>query len=365
MKIGILTHYNVYNQGARLQMSAMRYWLESQGHQVVILTYEKNFDFMQEEKHKNSGSILAFPYYIRHYLLEKGLGLTLFNTRKVMAMKRSQKQYTFAPHNESGCDAIIIGSDEVYSIDVGINKMMYGHDLGGVPAIAYAPSFGIATMQTLEQFGCTEIVRSGLESMKCLSARDTHTQSMVQTLTGREVPLVCDPVLLYSGSYNSDPKPIGKPYMVVYSYDRNMIDPDEIAAIRTYAGAHGLITVSLGTYHSWCDRNVVCTAEDWYGYFKDAACVITDTFHGSVVAMKNHCNVAVFIRESINAFKLRSLLAQTGLEERRLQAITAEDLERVLSQDIDYHAVDRRIAGMTQTSEAYLRNALERVYAEH
>ena len=364
MKIGILTHYDVYNQGARLQMSAMRYWLQQQGHQVVILTYEKNFDFLQEEKQKNSGSFRAFPYYIRNYLLKKGLGLTLFNTRKVMAMKRSQEQYTFAPYNASCCDAIIIGSDEVYSIDVGINKMMYGHDLGGVPAIAYAPSFGIATLEKLEQYGVTEIIRSGLEKMNYLSARDVHTQNMVQSLTGREVPLVCDPVLLYSGSYNSHPKPISRPYLAVYSYDRNMIDPGEIAAIRAYAKKHGLITVSLGTYHSWCDKNIVCTAEDWYGYFQNAACVITDTFHGSVAAMKNHCNVAVFIRESINAFKLRSLLAETGLEHRRLPAITEENLEQVLSEEIDYHNVDQRISEMTKTSEAYLRKALENLYAE-
>lgn len=364
MKIGILTHYDVYNQGARLQMSAMRYWLQQQGHQVVILTYEKNFDFLQEEKLKNSGSFLAFPYYIRHYLLEKGLGLTWFNTRKVLAMKKSQQQYTFAPHNSSGCDAILIGSDEVYSIDVGINKMMYGHDLGGVPAIAYAPSFGIATLEKLEQYGVTEIVRSGLKKMHSLSARDVHTQNMVQTLTGREVPLVCDPVLLYSGSYNSHPKPIGKPYLAVYSYDRNLIDPDEIRAIRGYAKKHGLITVSLGTYHSWCDQNIVCTAEDWYGYFKDAACVVTDTFHGSVVAMKNHCDLAVFIRESINAFKLRSLLAETGLEHRRLLSVTEENLEQILSQPVDYGAVDRRISQMTEASEAYLRNALENLYAK-
>lgn len=342
----------------------MRYWLQQQGHQVVILTYEKNFDFRVGAKERNSGSFRAFPYYIRNYLLKKGLGLTLFNTRKVMAMKKSQEQYTFAPHNASGCDAIIIGSDEVYSIDVGINKMMYGHDLGGVPAIAYAPSFGIATMEKLEQYGVTEIIRSGLEKMNYLSARDVHTRNMVQTLTGREVPLVCDPVLLYGGSYNSHPKPIGKPYLAVYSYDRNMVDPAEIAAIRSYAKKHGLITVSLGTYHSWCDKNIVCTAEDWYGYFKDAACVVTDTFHGSVVAMKNHCNLAVFIRESINAFKLRSLLAETGLEHRRLPAITEENLEQVFSEKIDYHAVDRRIGEMTAASEAYLKNALEKLYAE-
>ena len=92
--------------------------------------------------------------------------------------------------------------------------------------------------------------------------------------------------------------------------------------------------------------------------------MVTDTFHGSVVAMKNHCNLAVFIRESINAFKLRSLLAETGLEHRRLLSVTEENLEQILSQPVDYGAVDRRISQMTEASEAYLRNALENLYAK-
>lgn len=365
MKIGILTHYNVYNQGALLQMTAMHHWLKSHGHEPVILTYEKNFDFLAGEKEKNSASLRAIPYYLRHYLLKKGLGLTWFNTRKVLAMKNARKQFTYAPYNESGCDAIIIGSDEVFSIDVGCNRMMYGHDLGGVPAVAYAPAFGRTTVETLDQFGCAELVRTGLSGMRFLSARDLHTQDMIRTLTGREVPLVCDPVLLYSGEYNTVYTPIGRPYLAVYAYDSHMTDPAEIAAIRAYAKSHGLITVSLGTYHKWCDKNVVCSAEGWYGYFKDAACVITDTFHGSVVAMKNHCNVAVFIRESINAFKLRSLLAETGTEDRRLEAITADNLEQILSRPIDYTAVDARIAKMAARSEAYLKNALETLHEEY
>ena len=103
----------------------------------------------------------------------------------VLAMKQARKQFTYAPHNESGCDAIVIGSDEVYSIDVGCNRMMYGHDLGDVPAIAYAPAFGRTTMESLDEFGCTETVRSGLTGMRHLSARDTHTRDMVEAFTGR------------------------------------------------------------------------------------------------------------------------------------------------------------------------------------
>ena len=73
MKIGILTHYNVNNQGAQLQMLAMKCYLEEMGHRVCILTYEKNFDFDKAEAKKNSMSLRNFPYYIKNYLFDKGI----------------------------------------------------------------------------------------------------------------------------------------------------------------------------------------------------------------------------------------------------------------------------------------------------
>ena len=362
MKIGILTHYNVYNLGAQLQMLALEAYLKELGHEVKILTYEKNFDFMEGEKDRNSGSWKALPFYIKNYLFGKGLGLTWFNYRKVKAINTSIAVHNFAPYDQSGCDAVVIGSDEVFSIDVGCNQMMYGHGLGNLPAIAYAPAFGRTTEDTLKQFNCYDLVRDGLAKMFSLSARDTHTQEMIRSMTGREAPLVCDPVLLYDGhSFPQPVKPIGKPYLLVYSYDSNMTAPEEITAIRSYAKKHGLITVSVGTYHKWCDKNLVCGPLEWYSYFKDAACVVTDTFHGSVVAMKNHCNVAVFIRQSINAFKLQSLLEVAGLQDRRLSAVTEEELERVLAKQIDYSSVDSGIADLAAESGEYLKNALERV----
>ena len=61
MKIGILTHYNVYNLGAQLQMLALEAYLRDLGHTVRILTYEKNFDFRRAEKDRNSGSWRSVP----------------------------------------------------------------------------------------------------------------------------------------------------------------------------------------------------------------------------------------------------------------------------------------------------------------
>lgn len=365
MKIGILTHYNVYNMGAQLQLSAMRYYLEDLGHQVIVLTYEKNFDFLEGEKEKNSASIKALPYYVKNYLIKKGLRLTLFNVHKVRALKTGMEKYNFAPYNGHDCDAIVIGSDEVFSIDVGINKMMYGYGIESYPKIAYAPAFGRTTEELLHQYGCFELVRDGLQKMEFLSARDVHTQNMIRSMTGREVPLVCDPVLLYDGhGFQCTHSRIQGDYMLIYAYDSHMVSQDEVSAIKAYAKRHKLKTVSMGTYHGWCDENVVCDAESWYHLFRDAKCVVTDTFHGSVVAMKNHCNVAVFIRESVNAFKLRSLLEETGLRNRRLSEITETELERVLSSQINYAMTDERIADMSARSGEYLCSALGQIQSQ-
>ena len=145
MKIGILTHYNVYNHGAQLQMFALKNWLEEKGNEVTILTYEKNFDFNKASEKRNSASVKNIGYYLKHYLLKKGIGLTLFNVKKVGLLKKDFQNIKTAPYDDNDCDVVIIGSDEVFSIDVGCNKMMYGHGLNGKPAIAYAPAFGRTT----------------------------------------------------------------------------------------------------------------------------------------------------------------------------------------------------------------------------
>ena len=87
MKIGILTHYNVNNQGAQLQLYSLYCYLEDLGHTPYVLTYQKNFDFLLEEAKKNTVSLSSIPYYMKHYMLEKGFGLTKHNAEKYLKLK--------------------------------------------------------------------------------------------------------------------------------------------------------------------------------------------------------------------------------------------------------------------------------------
>lgn len=360
MKIGILTHYNVNNQGAQLQMCALSDYLCSMGHEAVILTYHKNFDFIPDEAKKNNVSLGSIPYYIKNYLFEKGFGLTLYNARKYRTLaKLRDGKFKFQSYHSAELDAVVIGSDEVYSIDVGINPMMYGHILRCKNTISYAPAFGRTTSELLKEEGCYELVKSGLNHMKHLSARDVHTQELIKELTGKNVPIVCDPVFLMDFDRKlASVKKIKKPYLLVYSYDAHMKDEHEYKAIQAFAKRRGLITVSAGTYHKWCDKNIVCNSLEWVEYFKNASYVITDTFHGYVTALKTHRETALFIRSEINAFKLKSLMQQTGTEDREFSEFTEEALENVFSQKMDYPKIEGLLEKMAQSGKTYLSEVL-------
>lgn len=362
MKIGILTHYDVNNQGAQLQMYALYKKLEELGHDPRVLTYNKNFDFKMEEKLKNQVSIKSVPYYLKNYLIKKGLGLTIHNVRKYNKNK-NYRLSTFKHENyaTSDIDMAIVGSDEVFSLESGVNMMMYGHAVNTNNMISYAPSFGQTDIDKIEKYHCKNLIVSGLSQFKAISARDENTAAMVKELTDKKPTIVCDPVLLFDfkDTHTKFDKPKQK-YLVVYAYDRHMIEEHEIKEIKNYANKHKLITVSPGTYHKWCDMNIACNCIEWLEIFRGAEAVITDTFHGTIVSSISNVPMAVFVRNNINSNKLTDLISRLGIDNRRLMEINKSNLENVLSLKLDIDALNSAIENMRSAGNEYLINAINK-----
>lgn len=359
MKIGILTHYDVNNLGAQLQMYATYHTLLELGHQPVILTYNKNFDFAYDQQLRNKVGLRSVPYFLREFLLKKGIRQTWHNVKKYCLNRDFRtKHFTFENYATSDAEAVIVGADEVFSLEVGINMMMYGHGMKTGNLIAYAPAFGQTNMAIIEMHHARALIESGLRSFKALSARDLHTWNMISSLTGREPALVCDPVILYDfGTHIPQAKQIKKKYLAIYSYDRNMTDFQEIRAIQAFAKKKDLITVSIGNYHNWCDMNIVCDCLQWLGYMRNAEMVITDTFHGTVVSTILQKDTAVMLR-SINSNKLSSLLREMRIENRAVFAITQQELERVFSDSTDFFQVNTALDALRKKSMLYLQDAI-------
>ncbi|MBQ8752830.1 MAG: polysaccharide pyruvyl transferase family protein, partial [Clostridia bacterium] len=347
MNVGILTHHKVSSHGALLQMYALQSVLEGLGHEVVILDYDRNLDFIDEETRKRySASLRNLPYYLRSYLVENGPAMMLFQYKKQKSLAAFRGEHFCQTHYVASgeLDAVVVGADEVFSLENGVNYMMYGHGITARHKLAYAPSFGQTDVARIRQFGCERLIASGLEGFTALSVRDAGSQAVVAALIGKEPPLVCDPALLYDfGRFEK--QPVKKPYIVVYSYQSNFKQPERIAAIRAYAHKHGCQLWSVGVHYKWCHRQVNCTPLEMLQVFANATAVITDTFHGTISSYIARTPAAVFVREN-NAVKLGYLLEQLAYEERRVTS--PEQLETVLDREMDFAEADRRVAGLRE-----------------
>ncbi|MBR3827591.1 MAG: polysaccharide pyruvyl transferase family protein [Alistipes sp.] len=368
MKIGILTHYDVNNQGAQLQLYAMYKVLEAMGHTPFVLTYKKNYDFVPELEHRNQITLSSIPYILKNFLFAKGIRLTWHNVLKYTINKKFRtRNLRHCSYALADIDAAIVGADEVLSLELGVNMMMYGHGVNTQHMIAYAPSCGQTDMERIERFHCRHLMASGLSNFMELSARDERTREIIQCLTQREVPVVCDPALLYEFPLEEYKLPRRTPkrdYVVVYSYDARFTSPDEIDSIRRYAHKNRLKTVSVGTYHGWCDYNIACNALEWLKCIAGAKAVITDTFHGTIAAAITERPIAIHYSKSVNSSKMLDLINRLGLNDRLLKDISIDEVERIFSQPQDMVRLRERIQSLRKESRDYLCRALNRIICQ-
>lgn len=359
-KIGIITHYDVHNHGALLQLTALIKVLASKGLEAKALRFDKNYDFMGHDlKAKYDVSIKSLGIYL-NYLKDKGIGCTKYNylKRKTLNDYKQKMRLIGDYYSESPLlDAVIVGSDEVFALHTGPTPVFFGHCLPSENVMSYAGSFGPTKYEDIRKLHSEAFVRSGIGAMKYVTVRDENSAEVVKSLTGELPPIVVDPVLLYG--YTEEIKGLKSPdvsdYLLVYAYDNRMNSDEEVEAIKHYAKSKGLKTLSPGFYHSWCDYNINVDPINLLSYFKHAKEVVTDTFHGSVMSLITGAKFAVKTRES-NRLKLRNLLKEYGIENRIFTQWT--DLSATMSPEIDYTDVNREITLRRNDSMNHLNKML-------
>lgn len=359
MKAGIITHYDVHNHGAQLQLYALCKQLGRLGYETRALTYKKNYDFLELGiENKYNISFRSVPYYLG-YLFQKGFGRTLYNYNKRRTLNRFRQENNLEGEYYSkakNLDVAVIGSDEIFSIEPGLNPCFWGM---GVPCdyvISYAASCGPTTEDFIQEHYADEFITAGIQRITALSVRDQNTYNIIKARTDKNVTMVCDPVLLYDFAEERkvEKRQTNKKYCIVYSYDNNMNDEETIDAIRAYAGEHDFDVYSVGYYHKWCDRNINISPLELFEWFSNAECVFTDTFHGTVVSLVSNAEFVAKI--SGNGNKLAFLLDQYNVTNRR--ANTFKDIPKIVSKKIDYEAVNHRIIEIRSRSLDFLVSVL-------
>lgn len=362
VKYGIITHYDVHNHGALLQLNGLIKVLKRDfSIDARALQYDKNYDFAKADvKKKNRISIASAGFFV-NYILKRGIDLFLFNVKKKHLFSSFiKRENLIGPtcKESKKLDGVVIGSDEVFSLHLGPTPELFGFNLPSEKVFAYAGCFGSTTIDIIKQRNCEKFVRDGLNSMVGLSMRDPNSIYIAKELTGRDSVLVVDPVILYG--YEKELSKLKKPkfpkYLLVYAYESRLNEASEYQPILDYAHRNGLIVVCPGFFHRWADININTDPIELLRYFKYAEYSVTDTFHGCVLSIITGCDMAVKIRD--NANKLFNLMKEYNIESRTINE--KWDLTSIFDNKVDWDIVKSQITKRRAVSMDFLKSMIEK-----
>lgn len=352
MKIGILTHHYINNFGAFLQGYALHKAIKElfPNDDVYIIDYinYKHFvinlcGWFRFYKNKENAKI---------WLEKIQLPRTFFKARKEH-LKLTTRCSNAQQINRLNLDCVIVGSDEVwnYHDKKSFAPVKFGIGLNVPKLIAYAPSVG----QTTGEDASTEIVE-GIRKFTAVSARDQLTEKFAESVRGEAITRVTDPTFLSSIPDEIVPG-ITKPYIMFYYCDG--LPTTEKDKIFKYAKDHGMAVYGAGESDKrYTKPTMNLTPFQWVWMFRNAAYVITGTFHGAVFSMLSHRQVACYLTNPSRIKKVGSLLKEFGLEERQSEG-KAEALIKTMLQPIDYASVEEKVERRRVDSLKFLKDSIQ------
>lgn len=359
MKVAILSMQEVKNYGSFLQAWSLKNTIISLGHTcdfINIIPGEQLGDYRQSRFDKLYKIVKRLfgngnPYKRLKENLEFQNG---FN-KQYFPLLGVRPGYVNTEHY----DVVVIGSDEVFncaqSTWFGFSRQLFGDGINADKVITYAACFGATDVTVLSQLGIKDEVAQLLKKLDSISVRDKNSLITTQMLTGITPEKHVDPVLLYNYDHLMPSQIKHKKYMMVYSYPGRIKDKDEIDAICNYARQKGLSILSQN-YYPWVDEVIVPSPFEMLAYFRDAECIVTDTFHGTIFSIKYNKPFCTIIR-GMNNNKLSHLLEQFGLSNRK--ANDTAQLDTILNTPIDYSTINKRILEEKGRSVEYLIDNLK------
>lgn len=249
----------------------------------------------------------------------------------------------------------VFGSDEIWNISRSeINKypILFGVGIPDSYFVSYAPSIN---KTTLDEVLSNQNFLNALQRFDKISVRDKHSRKILSLITKKPVEYVVDPIFLYNvKQYEAIEEKISKiGYILVYGYP-NRFTSKNINEIIEYAKSKNLTLISVGNYFDWCNTNIAASPFEFLSYVRNASCVITNTYHGTIFSIRYCKQFASYADIQI---KVKDILKNLGFEKR----IVSESLslKNIFSTNIDYTKVQEKLDSYIENSYKFIYSFLE------
>ena len=199
-----------------------------------------------------------------------------------------------------------------------------------------------------------------IQDVDYITVRDQRTQDIIRKITGQTAPMVCDPTFLVPTDIlyrkMSDKYLQNNKYILLYTYNFTISDWTKNYLIR-YAKERKLKLVSVGFYFSWCDYNVNCDPFEFSDVIRNAECMVTTTFHGSVIGTLNFQKVlAVPFSPKVNDVMGKLGLSQSVVDKQIPYEEFRDKLDKL---KIDKEQIETKIMAMKKESMTAIKSLLE------
>lgn len=290
-----------------------------------------------------------------------------FSRRYIRVSKKYLSKLELEQESKEQYSDVVVGSDQLW-LPANIEADYY--TLNFVPnkvnSIAYATSFGVSTLP-LEQEKKAKIF---LNKIKHISVREESGKQLVHSLTGRDVPVVCDPTLLFTGEEWLEiqkQEPMEKePYILCYFLGNNPPHREFAKRLKQETGCKIIALTHLDEFIR-CDEEYADSTPydidpaDFLNLIRHASYVCTDSFHCSVFAILYKKEFFTFRRYARNTkqstnSRLDTLFNMTGIVDRVLEG--NENIKECINLEIDYEEVHSRLKQVREKSLEYLVKAL-------
>lgn len=366
-KVGVITMHRVMNVGSVLQAYALCEKLNQLGVSAEVIDYQYPNHFHRKNVHSLSfiEKIKLFPFRVKYYLLYRGTAQKRrFNTFITKRMRLSnyypdrRSIYANPPHY----DIFLTGSDQVWNPRCMNGDGVFFCDFTrkGLKA-SYSASFTVSDIPD----SLKTAYSAYLKTYKFIGVRERSAVALVESLSGKDATVVCDPTLLLTKedyiklSHDSEFKKNRDPYILVYAlsyaYDPYpQIDRvvDEVKKRLGYDVIY-LHANSVDHYHFGKSITSAGPAEV-IDLFLNAKFVITSSFHGTAFAINFEIPfISVVPDNNAEDSRITSLLAILELTN---QAVTTKQvLPNDLSLSVEYSTVRTRLNDYRNKSESFLK----------
>ena len=299
-KIGLITFFRD-NYGSELQCYATKTFLEKNGYNCDVL-YESSYGFERlKSRLKSITKIILYSIIYRGFAKNRRFinqsvklsGNSLTKESKfhlnwfcetVLCPRGVEYRLLEDERFKNEYDYYIAGSDQIWGGGYLVKPFMFLEFATDEKKIALCPSFGV---ETIKKFNVRHFKKS-ISKFPKLSVREESGQRIIEKLTGREVPILSDPVMLLDTDEWHDFAQNSSIKQQNYIFVHFLGTPSEVAirCINQIALEYELSVVCFANNYNAYDALeahilVDGSPYDYVSLIENASFVCTDSFHTS------------------------------------------------------------------------------------